>query len=74
MFDKNKNEINIEKKLMLVIWVFYGTLLHGVKAIDKNKLNFDIKKYDWNSGEGRWFLGLNTIDSDLHKPNYHKIY
>ena len=48
--------------------MFYGTLLHGVKAIDKNKLYFDIKKYDWNSGEGRWFLGLNTIDSDLH-PN-----
>ena len=66
--NKNKEQINIEKHIDVGdMGMFYGNIMHGVNAIDKHLIE-NIKNYEWNSGVGRWFLGLNTIDSDLH-PN-----
>jgi len=38
--------------------IFYGSLAHGVEAIDPHK------KLSWNSNKGRWFLGMFVNDSD----------
>jgi len=64
--DKNKNKINIEKYVDVGdMGMFFGEVLHGVDAIDNNTSNIKIEEYDWNSGIGRWFMGLNSIDSDV---------
>ena len=66
--DKNKNEINIENEIDVGdMGMFYGTLLHGVKAIIKINYILTLKNMI-GTLEKEGGLGLNTIDSDLH-PN-----
>jgi len=48
------------------ICIFHSSIEHGVDNIQINK-EFDLKTYDWNSGFGRWWLGLFTADSDYIK-------
>ncbi len=56
---KNKKKINIEDKLEIGdAVIFYGSLVHGVDAVDKNK------KINWKSYDGRWFVGMFVNDSD----------
>lgn len=38
--------------------IFYGSLVHGVEAIDPKE------KLSWKSDKGRWFLGMFVNDSD----------
>ena len=38
--------------------IFYGSLIHGVEAIDPKE------KLSWKSKKGRWFLGMFVNDSD----------
>ena len=57
--DKKNKKINIEDKLEIGdSVVFYGSIVHGVEAVDKNK------KIDWKSYKGRWFIGMFVNDSD----------
>lgn len=44
--------------------LYCPTIEHGVEKIDKNIKDIDINKYDWNSGIGRWWMGLFTNDSN----------
>jgi hypothetical protein len=62
--ENNKN-IDIEKYIGLGdMSLFCPTIEHGVFPIDKNALK---KKYNWNSGIGRWWMGLFTNDSNMKK-------
>ena len=62
--DKKNNEIELENFIDVGdIGFFKGSIKHGVKAINK-KDNNKIDNYDWDSGIGRWFMGLYTNDSD----------
>ena len=62
----NDNEkIDIEKYISLGdMSLFCPTIEHGVHPID---LESPAKKYDWNSGIGRWWMGLFTNDSNMKK-------
>lgn len=63
--DPKENKIDIENKIDVGDMAFFcATVKHGVAAIDKDNLIVKNNEYDWNSGEGRWFLGLYTNDSD----------
>ena len=42
--------------------VYCPSVEHGVESIDKK---FDYKSYNWNSGVGRWWMGLFTPDSNV---------
>ncbi len=75
--DKNNKKLNIEDKLEIGDSViFYGSIVHGVEAVDKNK------KLDWNSYNGRWFVGMFVNESnhvknritanDLSNSTYYK--
>ena len=44
--------------------LFCPTIEHGVFPIDQTS---NIKNYDWNSGIGRWWMGLFTNDSNMKK-------
>ena len=46
------------------IYIVYPTVLHGVETIDKKK---DV---DWDSFDGRWFMGLYSNASDLHTKRH----
>ena len=60
---KNNKNIDIEKYIGLGDMSLYcPTIEHGVLPIDKNALK---KKYNWNSGIGRWWMGLFTTDSNM---------
>jgi hypothetical protein len=62
--DNNKN-IDIEKYISLGdMSLFCPTIEHGVSRIDKDHPK---KKYNWNSGIGRWWMGLFTNDSNMKK-------
>ncbi len=55
----NTKKINIEDKIDEGdAVIFYGSLVHGVEAIDPKK------KLCWKSDKGRWFLGMFVNDSD----------
>ena len=57
--NKKNKKINIEDKLEIGdSVVFYGSIVHGVEAVDINK------KLDWKSYKGRWFIGMFVNDSD----------
>jgi hypothetical protein len=58
-FKKNKKNINLENKIdQGDAVIFYGSLIHGVEAIDPGE------KLSWKSNRGRWFLGMFVNDSD----------
>ena len=59
-FRYKKNKIlNIEDKLEIGDSViFYGSIVHGVEKVDKNK------KLNWKSYNGRWFIGMFVNDSN----------
>lgn len=62
--DKKNNRIDIEEYIDIGDMSLYcATIDHGVEPIDQN---YD-KDYDWNSGIGRWWMGLFTNDSNLKK-------
>ena len=55
--DRNNKKLNIEDKLEIGDSViFYGSIIHGVEAVDK------IKKLDWNSYNGERFIGMFVND------------
>ena len=63
--DKNDKKINLEKSISCGdISLYCPTIKHGVSAIDEHQPK---KKINWNSGEGRWWMGLFTMDSNLVK-------
>ena len=59
-FNKSKNKrINLESRIDEGdAVIFYGSLVHGVEAIDPDKA------LSWKSNKGRWFLGMFVNDSD----------
>lgn len=63
--DANQNQIDIEDHIDEGDMSLYcPTLEHGVNPIDADT---DITNYDWNSGIGRWWMGLFTNDSNQKK-------
>ncbi len=57
--DKNNKKLNIEDNLEIGDSViFYGSIVHGVEAVDKDK------KLNWKSYDGRWFIGMFVNDSN----------
>ncbi|MBI4063320.1 MAG: hypothetical protein HY401_03345 [Elusimicrobia bacterium] len=44
--------------------IAYATVLHEVAPVDPHE------KINWNSNEGRWFLGLYSVDSDMVKNRH----
>ena len=57
--DKNNKKLNIEDKLEIGDSViFYGSIVHGVEAVDK------LKKLNWKTYKGRWFIGMFVNDSN----------
>ena len=61
--DHLNKKINLEKNIEAGDMSLYiSNLQHGVEPIDKDS---KIKDYDWNSGIGRWWMGLFTNDSNL---------
>jgi len=62
--NENKEKIDIEKYIGIGDMSLYcPTIEHGVFPIDPESQ----KKYDWNSGIGRWWMGLFTTDSNMKK-------
>ena len=60
--DKKNKSINLENFIDAGdVGVYCPTIQHGVSPID---LDVDILNYNWNSGEGRWWMGLFTPDSN----------
>ena len=59
-FNTSKNKrINLESRIDEGdAVIFYGSLVHGVEAIDPEK------KLSWKCNSGRWFLGMFVNDSD----------
>ena len=59
-FKNSKNKrINLESRIDEGdAVIFYGSLVHGVEAIDPDKA------LSWKSNKGRWFLGMFVNDSD----------
>ena len=61
--DNNNNNIDMEKEIDRGdMGLFIPTIEHGVSQIDRES---EQKNYDWDSGIGRWWIGLYTVDSDL---------
>jgi hypothetical protein len=57
--DQNVEKVDLENYLDVGDMVCaYPTVVHGVDAVDPDK------ELDWNSIEGRWFLGLYSNDSN----------
>ena len=63
----------IKKKIKLILkilltkvtyFIFCPTIEHGVDSIDYKTIS---ENYDWNSGVGRWWMGLFTNDSNEKK-------
>ena len=62
---KNNENIDIENYIDEGdMSLFCPTIEHGVFPIDQAS---NIKNYDWNSGIGRWWMGLFTNDSNMKK-------
>ena len=63
--NENGEHIDLEDSIDIGDMSFFcATVKHGVKAIDEELSCHKSISYDWNSGQGRWFLGLYTNDSD----------
>ena len=57
--DKKNKKINIENQLEIGdAVIFYGSIVHGVEPVEIKK------KINWNTYEGRWFIGMFVNDSD----------
>jgi hypothetical protein len=57
--DTNNKKMNLEEKLEIGDSVmFYGSIVHGVEPVDKNK------KINWKSYKCRWFIGMFVNDSN----------
>jgi len=57
--DSNNKIFNIEDNLEIGDSVmFYGSIIHGVEPVDQHK------KIDWQSKNGRWFIGMFVNESD----------
>jgi len=57
--NKENKKLNIEHKLEIGDSViFYGSIVHGVEVVDKNK------KLNWKSYDNRWFIGMFVNDSN----------
>lgn len=62
--NNDEKKVDIEKSIDIGdVSIFHSSIEHGVDNVETNK-EFDLEKYDWNSGYGRWWLGLFTADSD----------
>jgi hypothetical protein len=56
---KNDEQVDFEDQLEIGDMVIsYATVYHGVATVDPDK------KVDWDSKDGRWWLGLYSISSD----------
>ncbi len=65
LIDKKGNKINLENEIDIGdLSLYCPTIDHGVDCIDESS-NLDQKNYDWNSGIGRWWMGLFTNDSNM---------
>ena len=63
--DNNNDEIYLENEIDIGdMGLFIPTIQHGVSQIDRES---EQTNYDWDSGIGRWWIGLFTVDSDLMK-------
>ena len=57
--DKKNKKINIENQLEIGdAAIFYGSIVHGVEPVEIKKT------INWNTYEGRWFIGMFVNDSD----------
>ncbi len=65
LIDKKGTKINLEDDIDIGdLSLYCPTIDHGVDCIDENSA-LDTKNYDWNSGIGRWWMGLFTNDSNM---------
>jgi len=63
--DNNNENIYFEDKIDRGdLGLFIPTIQHGVSQIDRES---EQTNYDWDSGIGRWWIGLYTTDSDTVK-------
>ncbi len=59
VIDSNKNKLDMEKLIDIGDLGFgYATIMHGVDTID------GVDNCNWNTKNGRWFIGLYSNDSD----------
>ena len=65
LINKKGTKINLEDDIDTGdLSLYCPTIDHGVDCIDENS-DLDTKNYDWNSGIGRWWMGLFTNDSNM---------
>ena len=65
ILNENQEKINIEDSMDIGdIYLVYPTVFHGVETIDKGK------NIDWDSFDGRWFMGLYSNASDLYEKRH----
>ena len=65
ILNKDKVKVDIEGDMDVGdIYLVYPTVFHGVETIDKGK------KVDWDSFDGRWFMGLYSNASDLYAKRH----
>ena len=65
ILNTNKEKIDVEDDLEIGdIYLIYPTVHHGVETIDKGS------EVDWNSFSGRWFMGLYSNASDVHRDRH----
>ena len=65
ILNSNKEKIDIENDLDVGdIYFAYPTVLHGVEVIDKGQ------EVNWNSLNGRWWMGLYSNDSDEYESRH----
>jgi len=63
--DNNGKKIDLEDEIDSGdISLYCPTIDHGVECIDNNERTSK-DNYDWNSGIGRWWMGLFTNDSNM---------
>lgn len=65
ILNENQEKINIEDSMDIGdIYLVYPTVFHGVETIDKDK------NVNWDSFDGRWFMGLYSNASDLYEKRH----
>jgi hypothetical protein len=65
ILNKDNEKIDVEDDMDVGdIYIVYPTVFHGVETIDKGSV------VDWNSFDGRWFLGLYSNASDLYAKRH----
>ena len=65
ILNENKEKIDIEDEMDIGdIYLVYPTVFHGVETIDKGR------RVNWDSFDGRWFMGLYSNASDLYKKRH----